>query len=362
MFDTLWGQPAHPAAARTHGDVYAGFHLDGRPVASGEWPGARAVLNGEVIKDEVYELVQRDGRRVACGFAAGPIRDQNGQITGGVVLFRDVSEERRIQEALRHSEEKYRGLFEEMDEAYAVVEMIADASGRWTDFRFLEVNRPFMRHTGMPYPVGRTATDLLRNPNPRWAELYGRAADTGESVRLEEGEVTLGRVFDLNIFRLGGPGSRRIAVLFTDITERKRAELALQKGEQRRLVALDMAGIGDWAYDVASGELHCSARARAMHGVGPETRVEIELHDRLIHPDDRAAVQAARASALDPAGTGEYFMEFRFLPVDGTERLMQSMGRVIYEDTPDGRRAVQIIGAMIDVTHRLSVARHRGII
>jgi PAS domain S-box-containing protein len=158
---------------------------------------------------------------------------------GGVAMFwRDVTERVRAESALRASEEKYRALFNEMDEAYAVVEVIADAEGRWTDFLFLEVNPAFMRHTGMPHPVGRTATQLLGTPNPRWAELYGRAVQTGTSIRLEEAEFTLGRVFDLNIFRLGGEGSRRVAVLFTDITERKRAEDSARENAERQAFLL----------------------------------------------------------------------------------------------------------------------------
>ena len=143
-------------------------------------------------------------------------------------------ERARAEAALRASEERYRALFEQMDEAYAVVEVLADAAGRWVDFRFLEVNPAFMRHTGMPYPVGHTANELLGTPNPRWVEFYGRAVDTGASFRVEEGELALGRVFDLSIFRLGGSGSRRVAVLFTDITERKRAEKDLRQSEERQ--------------------------------------------------------------------------------------------------------------------------------
>ncbi|GBF06049.1 hypothetical protein DAERI_070047 [Deinococcus aerius] len=144
---------------------------------------------------------------------------------GGVSLFwRDVTARVRAEAALRTSEEKYRALFTEMDEAYAVVEVLADEKGRWTDFRFLDANPAFLRHTGMPYPVGRTATELLGTPNPRWAELYGQVAQTGNPLRVEESELTLGRTFDLNIFRLGGEGSRQVAVLFTDITGRKRRE------------------------------------------------------------------------------------------------------------------------------------------
>ncbi|WP_216322464.1 PAS domain S-box protein [Deinococcus aestuarii] len=161
---------------------------------------------------------------------------------GGVSLFwRDVTGRVQAEAALRESEEKYRALFEQMDEAYAVVEVLADAEGRWTDFRFLDANPAFLRHTGMPYPVGRTATELLGTPNPRWAELYGRAVDTGASIRVEETELTLGRVFDLNIFRLGGEGSQRVAVLFTDITGRKQAEEALRASEERQAFLLKLS-------------------------------------------------------------------------------------------------------------------------
>ncbi|HEY9735479.1 MAG TPA: response regulator, partial [Trichocoleus sp.] len=133
-------------------------------------------------------------------------------------------ERARTEAALRASEEKYRALFSSMDEAYAVVEVIPDEAGRWSDFRFLEVNPAFVKHTSMEHPVGRTATQLLGTPNPQWVEIYAQVVETGEAARLEMTENALNRVFDLNIFRLGEPGDRRVAVLFTDITQRQRAE------------------------------------------------------------------------------------------------------------------------------------------
>ncbi len=139
----------------------------------------------------------------------------------------DLIEHQQAQDSLHKSEDKYRALFESMDEAYAVVEVMADDNGVWNDFLFLEVNPAFVKQTGMEYPVGRKATDLLGTPNPRWAEVYGRVAATGEPIRFEESEATLGRVFDLYVFRLGEDGSRRVAVLFTDITDRKQAEATI---------------------------------------------------------------------------------------------------------------------------------------
>jgi PAS domain S-box-containing protein len=145
----------------------------------------------------------------------------------------DLLEQRQAKAALRKSEAKYRSLFESMDEAYAVVEVMAGENGEWNDFLFLEVNPAFVKQTGIEYPVGRTATELLGTPNPRWAQIYGRVAETGEPIRLEEGEATLGRVFDLYVFRLEGEDSHRVAVLFTDITDRKRGEEQLRRAAQR---------------------------------------------------------------------------------------------------------------------------------
>ena len=154
----------------------------------------------------------------------------------------EAVERARAEAALHASEEKYRTLFEQMDEAYAVIEVLADATGRWMDCRFLEVNPAFMQHTGMPNPVGHTATELLGSPNPRWAELYGRVVDTGESIRVQDTELALGRVFDVNIFRLGGAGSRHVALLFRNITEQKQAERDMRRNDKRQRY---LARLGD---------------------------------------------------------------------------------------------------------------------
>ncbi|MBB4086779.1 PAS domain-containing protein [Sphingomonas carotinifaciens] len=169
--------------------------------------------------------VQHDHPRAWTPAEEGMIREVGERVHWAI-------ERARIDAARRKSEERYRTLFESMDEAYAVVEVLKDAEGAWADFRFIEVNPAFMSHTAMPYPVGRTATELLGNPNPRWTQLYGQVLDTGTPLRVEEAEVTLGLTFDLNIFALKGQ-ENRVAVLFSNITERKRAEEARRASEEQ---------------------------------------------------------------------------------------------------------------------------------
>lgn len=158
-------------------------------------------------------------------------------------------ERARAEEELRESEERYRALFESMDEGYAIVEPLPDERGKWDDFLFHEVNPAFEDHTGVVDATGRKGSEILGTPNPAWAEIYGRVAETGEPERFEQQEETLEKIFDLYAFRLGGEGSRRVAVLFTDITERKERErrLANQREQietlQTRLLDTSPTGI-----------------------------------------------------------------------------------------------------------------------
>ncbi|WP_445636335.1 histidine kinase [Nostoc sp. DSM 114161] len=190
-----------------------------------------AVEQGMLLLQE-HRIRRHDGAYRWFVLKASPLKDESGKVIKMYGAATDIHEQWVALEALRESEEKYRSLFNSLDEAFAVVEVMTGEDGEWNDFLFLEVNPAFVKQTGMEYPVGRKATELLGTPNPQWAKVYGRVAETGEPIRFEEGEATLGRVFDLYVFRLGGEGSRRVAVLFTDITDRKRAEEQLRRAAE----------------------------------------------------------------------------------------------------------------------------------
>ena len=272
-----------------------------------------------------------------------PIRDADGRVRSIGGIGQDITERKRAQTALKESEDKYRTLFNSMDEAYAVVEVLSDVAGRWSDFLFLEVNPAFVEHTGMEYPVGQTATQLLGKPNPAWAEIYGRVAETGESVRTEEAEPILGRIFDLNIFRVGGPGSRRVAVLFTDITERKRGEVALKESEARLRAIADLVPDLLWRNDPAGGVTWFNRRWREYTGQSTEEALG-DGWTEMLHPDDRKASLRRFQAAID---AGEPIrLEHRIRSVEGAYHWFLVQARPVRDEHS---RITQWFGAATDV-------------
>jgi PAS domain S-box-containing protein len=145
----------------------------------------------------------------------------------GVVV--DVTRERNVRAELRDSEERYRTLFEAIDEGVCIIEMLYDEAGDPCDYRFLEVNSAFVQHTGLVDALGKTVLELVPGHDRHWFELYGRVAATGEPVRSMNEANAMNRWFDVYATRVGGSDSRKVAVLFTDITERKRTEMQLQR-------------------------------------------------------------------------------------------------------------------------------------
>jgi PAS domain S-box-containing protein len=128
---------------------------------------------------------------------------------------------------------RYRDLFDAIDQGFCLIEVLFDASGRPIDYRFLEVNASFAAQTGLTDAVGRTMRSLRPNHETHWFEIYGRVALTGEPRRFERQAAALGRWYDVYAFRVGEPEQRTVAILFSDITDRKRAEekLALLTAE-----------------------------------------------------------------------------------------------------------------------------------
>ena len=158
-----------------------------------------------------------------------PILDANGQPERLLAISRDVTEHKNVENSLRESEQRYRNLFNSMDEGFCIIEVIFDADKKPIDYRFLEVNPAFSKHTGMHDVTGKRMRAFAPDHEAYWFETYGNIALSGEPIRFVSEAKALGRWFEVDAFRVGEQSSPKVAVLFTNITERKVAEKALRE-------------------------------------------------------------------------------------------------------------------------------------
>ena len=148
---------------------------------------------------------------------------------------RDITKRKLTEQQLRESEEQYRSLFESIDEGFCIIEVLLDEHGKADDYRFLELNPSFERQTGLKNAQGKRIKSLAPDHEHFWFDVYGEIASSGRPARFEHEAKALGRFYDVYAFRVGEPGDNKVAVLFNDISERKRAEEEiLQLNERNR--------------------------------------------------------------------------------------------------------------------------------
>ena len=140
----------------------------------------------------------------------------------------DNTELERAEAALADSEQRYRTLFESMDEGFCIIEFLDGPHGPLSDYVHIEANPAYAQHAGIPNVLGQKLREMVPDEADGWAELYGGVLRTGVPIRFERELVATGRHLELAAFRIEPASRRQVAVLFQDITARKRAEAAIQ--------------------------------------------------------------------------------------------------------------------------------------
>ncbi|NES95438.1 MAG: PAS domain S-box protein [Desertifilum sp. SIO1I2] len=289
-----------------------------------------------------------------------PIKDAVGNVRQWVGTCTDIQGEVDIKEALRESEAKYRSLFDSIDEGFCIIEVLFDVTGNAFDYRFLEANAAFEKQTGLVDAIGKTMREFAPQMETHWFEIYGRIALTGIPERFENMAQELGRFYDVYAFRMGEPQERKVAVLFNDISdrkrieaERKRAEQDLRESEEWARIAIQVARLGGWRLHLDTSLVEMDERMREIWGE-PKDAVMVPLEQVLarIHPDDRQRVAVAVNAAIAPKSTGTYEIEYRIAWDDGTERWVLAKGQAQFIGEGESRRTVDFFGTLLDITDR----------
>ena len=211
---------------------------DGSPFPGLEHPAMVALRTGQEVHDVVMGVF--NPREDCCRWIninAVPLyqpgEDKPYQV---YTIFDDITERKRALEAMRESEDRYRKLFETMNEGFILAEVVTDGEGRPIDYRFLDVNPASERFFGRSREeiVGYTYKTIGgANADPEWIEVLCRVALTREAVSIDRYAPVGGHWVHLLAY---SPRARQFAAIFDDITERKRAEIALQEANEEQEV------------------------------------------------------------------------------------------------------------------------------
>ncbi|GJD57415.1 PAS domain-containing hybrid sensor histidine kinase/response regulator [Methylobacterium dankookense] len=228
----------------------------------------------------------------------------------------DALEETRA--ALRESKERYRALFEAIDDGFCIIEFIDGPYGPLSDYVHVEANPGYERHTGIPNIVGQRLREIAPEEAEGWLELYGGVLRTGMPVRFERPFVAAERHIEVSASRVEPASRRQVSVLFRDITGRKRAEAALRESEEQFRVLAQTVPNQVWAAR-PDGELTWfNAQVYAYAGLVPGEIEGLGRWDRIVHPDDLPA--AAEAWSRSLANGAVYEVEYRIRRADGAFR------------------------------------------
>ncbi len=229
--EEIWG--GAPKVGIAGYERYKGWRTDsGEAISAEEWGGARAILKGETILNEEVEIEAFDGSRKVILLSAVPIRNDKGEITGAVAVNQEITARKRIETALRESEEKFRAVFEQ-----AAVGM-----GRvsFDDARWIDVNVAFSNM------LGYSREEMLSTPWPEMTHPEDLDLDLVPFRKMAAGELNSYSIekrfihkrgdhvwsrLTLSLVRdLDGRPNFEVAIV-EDITRRKEAEEALRKAK-----------------------------------------------------------------------------------------------------------------------------------
>ena len=190
----------------------------------------RNVLAEGMIKhpDNPTLLVARDGRKIPVDENGAPIKDENGIMTGVILVFRDITVRRMAEKALQESEERFSKAFHNNPAAISIF--------RLSDGKLADVNESFVQlfKYNREEVIGRTSNDLnlFVNSNELIDLLIekGKIAGFESLTRTREGDpvflLTSGEKILIN-------GQNHVLYSSVDVTERKKMEEALQESEQK---------------------------------------------------------------------------------------------------------------------------------
>ncbi len=296
--------------------------------------------------DVEYRIQRKDGKWIWLHDRAMAAYEKDGVLVADGV-FRDISEQKRAEEALKQSEARYRHIFT----SAGIFISLYDREGTC-----LIMNPTVAGHFGgNPADFeGRSFERLHPRAGAEYAKRIREVIESGEPreyedlVEFPKGPRWL--LSDIRPVRAPGENVEAAQILSIDITDRKRSEDALRESEQRFSLAMDAAEEGLWDWNLASCEVYYSPGWGRILGYSvSELDKNYDFWRSRIHPNDLSHTTKILEDHVN--GTRPFFeAEHRLRTKDGDWKWVLGKGRVV--DRSSEGVPVRMVGTMLDITER----------
>lgn len=197
-----------------------------------EIPAIRS-LKGEYVNNEELVLQRSNKEFLTVLVSSAPLYDENGRVISSVVLVRDISDRKKVEDALKESEERYQAIFYNTDEAFALCEVLYNDEGQAFDFRILEVNKVFEEVYGVkaenilgktPEEINKIYKNYIRSYR-KYFPAFNRFLKTGQPYVFEYYEPRTDMDFDVHAFRID---TNKFAFMASNVTSYKKLQRQLK--------------------------------------------------------------------------------------------------------------------------------------
>ncbi len=287
------------------------------------------------------EVLARVATRLALRKAQKQLEAQNAQLQEvKQKLSREITERKQAEESSQNNEVKLR----------AFIDSLSPSIGIYDENLYLtEINK-----TGAQWWPGQTRdqlrgqhiTELVPGLDPELHSQLKQVITTGKTfidyqhIPSEQfGEL----IMEFEAFKM----PHGLAIITTDITEKRRTEKALRESEKNLIKAQEIARLGSWRLDLKTGEMEWSAEMYRIYGADKEFDTSLENRLKLVHPDDRATLKESIAKAK-ATGKAPPF-EYRAVLPDGTEKVILAESETIFNEQGE---PIESVGINQDITER----------
>ena len=299
--------------------------------------------------------VTRDGKRIPVEISNHLFHLQGREVA--IAVTRDISERKKVENALVESEKKYRTLFENMLEGFAYCKMLFNGQGQPYDWIYIDVNHAFYKLTGLENIEGKKVTEAIPGiieAQPELFEIYGRVAVTGVPESIEIYFKPLKIWLNISVF---SPARDYFVAVFENITQRKNAEMALKESEEKYRLISENSGDVIWLLDIGSQKFtYVSPSVYKLRGYTVEEVLNQSMED-VLTPESYQSITENLPGAIQAFLSGE---ESAILQTNRVDQTCKD-GSIVHTEvvtsllTDDDKNVTGILGVSRDITKRVEM-------